>query len=59
MGEFKCQDLVYEKYDLLIFGLGKNLDYNYYCVVGMVIVGKLKGVVQNEVELINVKSLLL
>ncbi|HCF3886953.1 TPA: NADH-quinone oxidoreductase subunit NuoI [Pseudomonas aeruginosa] len=58
MGEFKRQDLVYEKHDLLISGPGKNPDYNYYRVAGMAIAGKPKGAAQNEAEPINVKSLL-
>ena len=58
MGEFKRQDLVYEKEDLLISGPGKNPDYTFYRVAGMAIAGKPKGSAQNEAEPINVKSLL-
>jgi NADH-quinone oxidoreductase subunit I len=58
MAEFKRQDLVYEKEDLLISGPGKNPDYNFYRVAGMAIAGKPKGSAQNEAEPINVKSLL-
>jgi NADH-quinone oxidoreductase subunit I len=58
MGEFKRQDLVYEKEYLLISGPGKNPDYNFYRVAGMAIAGKPKGAAQNEAEPINVKSLL-
>ena len=58
MGEFKRQDLVYEKEDLLISGPGKNPDYNFYRVAGMAIAGKPKGAAQNEAEPINVKGLL-
>lgn len=58
MGEYKRQDLVYEKEDLLISGPGKNPDYNFYRVAGMAIAGKPKGAAQNEAEPINVKSLL-
>ncbi|HCV40352.1 MAG TPA: NADH-quinone oxidoreductase subunit I, partial [Pseudomonas sp.] len=58
MAEFKRQDLVYEKEDLLISGPGKNTDYNFYRVAGMAIAGKPKGAAQNEAEPINVKSLL-
>ena len=58
MAEFKRQDLVYEKEDLLISGPGKNPDYNFYRVAGMAIAGKPKGAAQNEAEPINVKSLL-
>ena len=58
MGEFKRQDLVYEKEDLLISGPGKNPDYNFYRVSGMAIAGKPKGAAQSEAEPINVKGLL-
>ena len=58
MAEFKRQDLVYEKEDLLISGPGKNPDYNFYRVAGMAVAGKPKGAAQNEAEPINVKSLL-
>lgn len=58
MGEYKRQDLVYEKEDLLIFGSGKYSEYNFYRMVGMVIDGKDKGEVENEVKFIDVKSLL-
>ena len=58
MAEFKRQDLVYEKEDLLISGPGKNPDYNFYRVAGMAVEGKPKGAAQNEAEPINVKSLL-
>lgn len=58
MAEFKRQDLVYEKEDLLISGTGKNPDYNFYRVAGMAVAGKPKGAAQNEAEPINVKSLL-
>jgi NADH-quinone oxidoreductase subunit I len=58
MAEFKRQDLVYEKEDLLISGPGKNPDYNFYRVAGMAIEGKPKGAAKDEAEPINVKSLL-
>ena len=58
MGEFKRQDLVYEKEDLLISGPGKNPDYNFSRVAEIAIAGKPKGSAQNEAEPINVKSLL-
>src|SRR5476649_491044 len=58
MAEFKRQDLVYEKEDLLISGPGKNPDYNFYRVAGMAVAGKPKGAAKNEAEPINVKSLL-
>src|SRR5690606_3611883 len=58
MGEYKRQDLVYEKEDLLISGPGKYPDYNFYRVSGLAIAGKPKGAAQNEAEPINVKGLL-
>uniref|UniRef100_A0A3B0LVM6 NADH-quinone oxidoreductase subunit I n=1 Tax=Arsenophonus endosymbiont of Trialeurodes vaporariorum TaxID=235567 RepID=A0A3B0LVM6_9GAMM len=58
MGEYKRQDLVYEKQDLLISGSGKYPDYNFYHKTGMAISGKDKGEADNEAKLINVKDLL-
>ena len=58
MGEFRRQDLVYEKEDLLISGPGKYPDYNFYRVSGMAIEGKPKGTAQKEAEPIDVKSIL-
>lgn len=58
LAEYKRQDLVYEKEDLLISGPGKNPDYNFYRVSGMAIAGKAKGEAQNEAQPIDVKSLL-
>ena len=58
MSEFKRQELVYEKQDLLISGPGKYPEYNFYRVAGMAIAGKPKGAAQSEAEPINVKSLL-
>lgn len=58
MGEFKRQDLVYEKEDLLISGPGKYPQYNFYRVSGMEIEGKQKGDAENEDKPIDVKSLM-
>ncbi|KJF75896.1 NADH-quinone oxidoreductase [Morganella morganii] len=58
MGEFKRQDLVYEKEDLLISGPGKYPDYNFYHKTGMAVAGKAKGEADNEAKPIDVKSLL-
>ena len=58
MAEYKRQDLVYEKQDLLISGPGKNPEYNFYRVSGMATAGKPKGSHQSEAEPINVKGLL-
>ncbi|MCG4453368.1 MULTISPECIES: NADH-quinone oxidoreductase subunit NuoI [unclassified Pseudomonas] len=58
MAEFKRQELVYEKEDLLIAGPGKYPDYNFYRIAGLAIAGKAKGAAQNEAEPVNVKGLL-
>ena len=58
MGEFKRQDLVYEKDDLLISGPGKYPEYNFYRKTGMAINGKDKGEADDEAKPIDVKSLL-
>ncbi|MBB6055239.1 NADH-quinone oxidoreductase subunit NuoI [Tolumonas osonensis] len=58
MGEYRRQDLVYEKEDLLISGPGKYPDYNFYRVSGMAIDGKPKGTAQKEAAPIDVKSIL-
>ncbi|UDG79170.1 NADH-quinone oxidoreductase subunit I [Candidatus Ecksteinia adelgidicola] len=58
MSEFKRQDLVYEKEDLLISGPGKYPEYNFYHVTGVAINEKDKGEAKNEDKPINVKTLL-
>lgn len=58
MGEFKRQDLVYEKEDLLIAGTGKYHDYNFYRKAGIEIAGKKKGQGDNESSPVDLKSLL-
>ncbi|MDT0617984.1 NADH-quinone oxidoreductase subunit NuoI [Salinisphaera sp. P385] len=58
MGEFDRQQMVYEKEDLLISGVGKQPGYNFYRVAGMAVGGKDKGEAQNEEKPIDVKSLL-
>jgi NADH-quinone oxidoreductase subunit I len=56
--EYKRQDLVYEKEDLLIAGTGKNPEYNFYRHTGMAITGKPKGAAQGEALPIDVRTLL-
>lgn len=51
MGEFKRQDLVYEKDDLLISGPGKYPEYNFYRMAGMAIAGKDKGEAETKPNL--------
>lgn len=58
MGEYKRQNLVYEKEDLLINGPGKYPGYNFYRVAGLAIGGKAKGEAENEAPPVDVKSLL-
>ncbi|CAO1668782.1 MULTISPECIES: NADH-quinone oxidoreductase subunit NuoI [Salinicola] len=58
MSEFRRQELVYEKQDLLIDGPGKDHSTNFYRVAGLSIAGKDKGEAQNEAEPIDVKSLM-
>lgn len=58
LAEFKRQDMVYDKEDLLISGPGKYHNYMFYTFSGMAIKGKPKGAAENEAEPVNVKSLL-
>lgn len=58
LGDYRRQDLVYEKEDLLISGPGKYPDYNFYRVTGMAINGKPKGTADKEVAPVDVKNLL-
>ena len=58
LAEYKREDLVYEKEDLLIAGSGKNPEYNFYRVAGMAIAGKPKGAAQDEARPIDVRTLL-
>ena len=58
LGEYRRQDLVYEKEHLQIAGPGKYHDYNFYRVAGMAIAGKPKGSAANETPPVDVKSLL-
>lgn len=58
MSEYKRQNMVYEKEDLLISGPGKYHDYNYYKVAGIEISGRAKGEGTGEKKPVDVKSLL-
>jgi NADH-quinone oxidoreductase subunit I len=48
LAEYRRQDLVYEKGDLLISGPGKYPDYDYWQVAGVKIGGKDKGEARRE-----------
>lgn len=58
MAEYKRQDMVWEKEDMLIDGTGKYHDYNFYRVAGLSISGKDKGEALNEEKPVDVRSLL-
>src|SRR5512137_3186561 len=58
MSEYKRQNLVYEKDDLLISGTGKYHDYNFYRHAGLAITGKAKGEAVDERPPVDVKELL-
>lgn len=58
MSDFKRQDLVYEKSDLLISGPGKYVGYDFYQFSGVQTFMKNKGDAENELKPINVKNIL-
>lgn len=58
MSEYNRNFLVYEKDDLLISGLGKYHDYNFYREAGVSIKGKEKGEGLDEEPPVNIKTLL-
>jgi NADH-quinone oxidoreductase subunit I len=58
MGEYNRANLVYEKEDLLIDGVGKYPDYNFYRVAGLAIKDKDKGEALAEEPPVDVRSLL-
>jgi NADH-quinone oxidoreductase subunit I len=58
MSEYRRENMVYEKEDLLISGVGKYLGYNFYHVAGVAISGKEKGQAENEDPPVDVRSLL-
>jgi NADH-quinone oxidoreductase subunit I len=49
---------VYEKEHLMISGVGKYPDYNFYRMSGMAIAGKPKGAANNEAAPVDVRGLL-
>jgi NADH-quinone oxidoreductase subunit I len=58
MCEYKRENLVYEKEDLLIDGPGKYPGYNFYQIAGLATAGKNKGEAENEAPPVDVRSLL-
>ncbi len=58
MSEFRRQNLVYEKEDLLISGPGKYPGYNFWRVAGVKIGGKDKGESENEAPPADLRQLL-
>lgn len=58
LSEFKREDLIYEKKDLLISGPGKYHDYDFYKISGVAIKNKNKGDAVNENHPIDVKTLM-
>jgi NADH-quinone oxidoreductase subunit I len=58
MGEFRRENLVYEKEDLLISGPGKYHDYSFYRVSGVTIEDKRKGEGSEDTVPVDVRGLL-
>lgn len=58
MAEYNRQNLVYEKEHLLISGVGKYHDYNFYRKSGMALGNKPKGAADNEAAPVDVRGLL-
>lgn len=58
MSEYARQNLVYEKQDLLIDGVGKYPGYNYWKVAGVAIGGKDKGESEHEAPPDDLRSLM-
>jgi NADH-quinone oxidoreductase subunit I len=58
MGEYRRQEMVYEKEDLLIAGTGKYPGYNFWRVAGVQIGGKAKGEAEHEAPPVDLHSLL-
>jgi NADH-quinone oxidoreductase subunit I len=58
MSEYRRENLVYEKEDLLISGTGKYPGYNYYKVAGVQIKDKEKGEAEGEAKPVDVKTLM-
>ena len=58
MSEYKRQNMIYEKEDLLINGTGKYPGYSFWKVSGVPIGGKDRGEAEREQPPVDVRSLL-
>ncbi len=58
MSEYRRENLVYEKEDLLISGVGKYPGYNFWRVAGVKIGGKDKGEAEHEAPPVDVRGLM-
>ena len=58
MGEYRREELVYEKEDLTINGPGKYPGYNFYRVAGVAIGGKGKGEGEEETPPVDIHRLI-
>jgi NADH-quinone oxidoreductase subunit I len=58
MCEYRRENLIYEKEDLLISGPGKYPDYNFYRVAGVAVKGKDKGESESESAPVDVRTLM-
>jgi NADH-quinone oxidoreductase subunit I len=58
MSEYHRDQLVYEKDDLLIDGVGKYHDYNFYRVAGVSKKGKSAGEALNESPPVDIRTIL-
>jgi NADH-quinone oxidoreductase subunit I len=58
MSEYRRENLVYEKENLLISGCGKYPGYNYYRVAGLKVGGKDTGEAENEEPPVDVRGLM-
>jgi NADH-quinone oxidoreductase subunit I len=58
MSEYHRPNLVYEKEDLLISGVGKYPGYNFWRVAGVQIGGKAKGQAEREAPPVDLRTLL-
>lgn len=58
MSEYRRENMVYEKEDLLIAGQGKYPGYNFYRVSGVKIDGKERSEAENEAPPVDIRTLL-